>query len=246
MKDVDDERLAQALKAKGLHDYVWRAAELAKRANEARRMNADAYHPAQVEDFYDARGRDGYLADVAQGEALIHWIERTMTTMPAQPPEGRSLDPLNAAIDSMFHLPSDLSTAERMDLIEAIRAVRAKIVNALGDPRFKLISPNKPKKGRPVKDFDLQLLVAVAYRFIHPEGQHTPFGDQRSIQPIIQLTLALCESLNMNPDEDQVKYRLNIIYKKIESNEKNDKDTRPLALNDINHAIFDPTEFFQY
>lgn len=242
--EVDVDRLTLALMARGLDEYVAQATELAQRANEARRMNADAVHPAQVVDFYEGRDRDKHLEFVAQGEALIGWIGRMVATVPAQPPEGESLDPLVAAIDSMFDLPSPLSAAERLNLIDSIRAAGSKITEALSDPRFKFIRPKSQRRGPPHKDFDLQLLVAVAFRYIHPEGQHTAYGDRRSNKPIIQMALAFCEAVGLVHDEDQADYRLGIIHKKIASVNKGDMDTRSLYLSDINPEIFDPAEFF--
>lgn len=243
MKDVDVERLAEALMAKGLHDYAGRAAELAKRANEARRMNADADHPAQVEDFYD-RGKDGYLSEVAQCAAYIRWIERTIATMPAQPPEGRDLDPLTTAIDHMFDLSSDISAEQRLDLIAAIRASGVIVRDALNDARFKLIRPEKAtERGRRKEDDpDLRLLIGVAYRLIYPEGQQVASGDRRKLDTIIKMTLALCDTLDLKYDDGRVKQRLNEMYETIGSNLKGNKDTRALKLSDVNPAIFDPDE----
>lgn len=244
MKDVDAGRLAHALKVRGVDEFVGRAAELAKRANEARRMNADADHPGQVEDFYGERGRDGYLDEVAQCEAFIRWIERTISTMPAQPPEGRDLDPLTTAIDHMFDLSSDISTEQRLDLIAAIRASGVIVRDALNDARFKLIRPEKAsERGRRKKDDpDLRLLIGVAYRLIYPEGQQVASGDRRKLDTIIKITLALCDTLDLKYDDGRVKQRLNEMYDTIGSGLKGSKDTRTLNLSDINPDIFDPDE----
>lgn len=243
MMDIDAVRLAQALKARGADEYVGRAAELAKRANEARRMNADADHPAQTEDFYEV-DRASYLDEVAQCEAFIRWIERTVATMPAQPPEGRDLDPLTTAIDDMFDLPPDTNAEQRLDLIATIRAAGVSVRDALGDPRFRSIRPEKSTRRGPREkdDADLRLLIGIAYRFIHPEGQQVDLGDRRKLDPVIKMAQALCDALGLEYEHGRVKQRLNEMYKAIGSSLKGSKDTRALKFSDINRGIFDPDE----